>query len=48
MIGKVPQSEGIYVATGHRVWGILNAPATGEALAELSNGATSAGGPDLR
>jgi glycine/D-amino acid oxidase-like deaminating enzyme len=25
----------VYVATGHSVWGILNAPATGEALAEL-------------
>ncbi|WP_024508602.1 FAD-dependent oxidoreductase [Bradyrhizobium sp. ARR65] len=35
LIGKVPQSEGVYVATGHNVWGILNAPATGEALAEL-------------
>ena len=35
LIGKVPRSEGIYVATGHNVWGILNAPATGEALAEL-------------
>jgi glycine/D-amino acid oxidase-like deaminating enzyme len=35
LIGKVPQSEGAYVATGHSVWGILNAPATGEALAEL-------------
>jgi glycine/D-amino acid oxidase-like deaminating enzyme len=23
------------VASGHNVWGILNAPATGEALAEL-------------
>jgi len=23
------------VATGHNVWGILNAPASGEALAEL-------------
>ena len=34
-IGKVPQIEGAYVATGHSVWGILNAPATGEALAEL-------------
>src|SRR5258706_9297555 len=29
------QIEGAYVATGHNVWGILNAPATGEALAEL-------------
>jgi glycine/D-amino acid oxidase-like deaminating enzyme len=24
-----------YVATGHSVWGMLNAPATGEAMAEL-------------
>jgi glycine/D-amino acid oxidase-like deaminating enzyme len=35
LIGKVPQVEGAFVATGHSVWGILNAPATGEALAEL-------------
>jgi glycine/D-amino acid oxidase-like deaminating enzyme len=35
LIGKVAASEGLYVATGHNVWGILNAPATGEALAEL-------------
>lgn len=35
LIGKVPRSEGAYIATGHNVWGILNAPATGEALAEL-------------
>jgi len=35
LIGKVPRSEGLYVATGHNVWGILNAPATGEALTEL-------------
>ena len=35
LIGKVPQIEGAYVATGHSIWGILNAPATGEALAEL-------------
>lgn len=33
LIGQV--GEGVYVATGHSVWGILNAPATGEALAEL-------------
>ena len=26
---------GAYVATGHSVWGILNAPATGEAMADL-------------
>jgi glycine/D-amino acid oxidase-like deaminating enzyme len=31
----VPGSEGAYIATGHNVWGILNAPATGEAMAEL-------------
>jgi glycine/D-amino acid oxidase-like deaminating enzyme len=35
LIGQVPGVAGAYVATGHSVWGILNAPATGEALAEL-------------
>jgi glycine/D-amino acid oxidase-like deaminating enzyme len=35
LIGPVPEIAGAYVATGHSVWGILNAPATGEALAEL-------------
>ena len=25
LIGRVPQIEGVYVATGHNVWGILNA-----------------------
>jgi len=35
LIGKVPQLDGAYVATGHNVWGVLNAPATGEALAEM-------------
>jgi glycine/D-amino acid oxidase-like deaminating enzyme len=35
LIGKVPGVEGAFIATGHSVWGILNAPATGEAMAEL-------------
>lgn len=35
LIGRVPRTEGAYVASGHNVWGILNAPATGEAMAEL-------------
>ena len=35
LIGRVPGVANAYVATGHSVWGILNAPATGEALAEL-------------
>jgi glycine/D-amino acid oxidase-like deaminating enzyme len=35
LIGKAPRLAGAYVATGHGPWGILNAPATGEALAEL-------------
>ena len=35
LIGRVPRTEGAYIATGHNVWGILNAPATGEAMAEL-------------
>jgi glycine/D-amino acid oxidase-like deaminating enzyme len=35
LIGPVPGVAGAYLATGHSVWGILNAPATGEAMAEL-------------
>ena len=35
LIGRVPGVDGAYIATGHSVWGILNAPATGEAMAEL-------------
>lgn len=35
VIGRVPGLENAYVATAHSCWGILNAPATGEALAEL-------------
>lgn len=35
LIGKVPGVDRAYVATGHNVWGILNAPATGEAMSEL-------------
>ena len=35
LIGPVPGLKGVYVATGHSVWGILNAPATGEAVADM-------------
>src|SRR5258708_2450184 len=35
LIGRVLGAEGAYIATGHSVWGFLNAPATGEAMAEL-------------
>jgi glycine/D-amino acid oxidase-like deaminating enzyme len=35
LIGRVPGAAGAYVATGHGPWGMLNAPATGLALAEL-------------
>jgi glycine/D-amino acid oxidase-like deaminating enzyme len=35
LIGAVPGVAGAYVATGHSVWGMLNAPATGEAMGEL-------------
>jgi glycine/D-amino acid oxidase-like deaminating enzyme len=35
LIGAVPGIDGAYVATGHNVWGMLNAPATGEAMSEL-------------
>ena len=35
LIGPVPGVAGAYVATGHSVWGMLNGPSTGEAIAEL-------------
>ena len=35
LIAAVAGADGVYVATGHSVWGMLNAPATGEAMAEL-------------
>jgi glycine/D-amino acid oxidase-like deaminating enzyme len=35
LIGPIPGFGGAYAATGHSVWGILNAPATGEAMAQL-------------
>jgi len=34
-IGRVLGLRGALIATGHSVWGMLNAPATGEAIAEL-------------
>jgi glycine/D-amino acid oxidase-like deaminating enzyme len=35
LIGRVPDLSAAYVATAHSVWGMLNAPATGEAMTEL-------------
>jgi glycine/D-amino acid oxidase-like deaminating enzyme len=35
LIGQIPGIDGAYVATGHSVWGMLNSPATGEAMADL-------------
>jgi len=35
LIGAMAGADDVYVATGHSVWGMLNAPATGEAMAEL-------------
>jgi glycine/D-amino acid oxidase-like deaminating enzyme len=47
VIGPVPDAPGAFVATGHGPWGMLNAPATGRALAELIvDGASSS--VDLR
>tara|TARA_A100001037_G_C15147233_1_gene636927 strand:- start:3484 stop:4596 length:1113 start_codon:yes stop_codon:yes gene_type:complete len=43
LMGAVPGISGAYVATGHSVWGMLNGPATGEAMTELIiDGATRA------
>jgi glycine/D-amino acid oxidase-like deaminating enzyme len=41
LIGRVPGLAGAFVATGHGPWGMLNAPATGRALAELIVDGTS-------
>jgi len=35
IIGQVPNRSGLFMAAGHSCWGILQGPATGEALAEL-------------
>lgn len=35
IIGRVANVENAYMASGHTCWGILNAPATGKAIAEL-------------
>lgn len=35
IIGRIPGAANAYVASGHGVWGMLNGPATGEALADL-------------
>ena len=35
LIGAVPAVSGAFVATGHGVWGMLNGPATGQAVADL-------------
>ncbi|RHZ47629.1 hypothetical protein Glove_575g14 [Diversispora epigaea] len=35
LIGKVPWLDGVYLATGHSVWGILNSSGTGKVIAEM-------------
>ncbi|MGI9334039.1 MAG: NAD(P)/FAD-dependent oxidoreductase [Gammaproteobacteria bacterium] len=35
IIGPTPAVEGVYVATAHNCWGMLNAPGTGLAMSEL-------------
>jgi glycine/D-amino acid oxidase-like deaminating enzyme len=35
LIGPVPDAPGVYLATGHASWGILNAPASGRMVAEM-------------
>lgn len=43
VMGAVPGVAGAFVATGHGCWGILNAPASGLAMAELiADGAATA------
>mmetsp|Transcript_37528 Transcript_37528/g.67357 ORF Transcript_37528/g.67357 Transcript_37528/m.67357 type:complete len:376 (-) Transcript_37528:15-1142(-) len=35
VIGKIPTVDNAFVACGHTCWGILNAPGTGKAIADL-------------
>lgn len=35
LIGPVPDAPGVFLATGHASWGILNAPATGRMVSEM-------------
>jgi glycine/D-amino acid oxidase-like deaminating enzyme len=35
LVGPVPGAPGVYLATAHASWGILNAPATGRMIAEM-------------
>lgn len=35
VMGALPGIRGAYISTAHNCWGILNAPASGEAMAEL-------------
>ena len=47
LLGPVPGIAGAFVATGHSVWGMLNGPSTGEAMATLIAGGAP-GEVDLR
>jgi glycine/D-amino acid oxidase-like deaminating enzyme len=40
LLGPLPGRPGLWLATGHGPWGILEAPATGELLADLVLGTT--------
>jgi glycine/D-amino acid oxidase-like deaminating enzyme len=35
LMGRIPGTANAFVSTGHSVWGMLNGPASGEAMAEL-------------
>ncbi len=41
LLGRVEGLENVYVSTGHSCWGILNAPASGEAMAQLVTAGTA-------
>mmetsp|Transcript_38062 Transcript_38062/g.55859 ORF Transcript_38062/g.55859 Transcript_38062/m.55859 type:complete len:383 (-) Transcript_38062:412-1560(-) len=42
IIGNIPNHPGAFIATGHSVWGILQGPSTGKAVAELLMNGSSA------
>ena len=42
LVGRVPGTEGLWVAAGHGPWGISTGPASGRLLADLLDGRVAA------
>lgn len=47
LVGRVPWTDGLWIAAGHGPWGISTGPASGRLVAELVSGAVAAPPPAL-